>query len=88
MFRCLIRVPNVLMLCFLYVLFDDMLAAMFGTAALFRCMIGFPHVRCMLRFLLCVWLSFALWMDKYVCLGLKRPCCLLDTCYCVCESRI
>ena len=44
-------------------MFDDMLAAMFGVVALFRCMIGFPHVRCMLGFLLCVWLSFALWID-------------------------
>ena len=45
MLRCMIRVSNVLMLYFLYVLFDDMLAAMFGVAALFRCMIRFPHVR-------------------------------------------
>ena len=43
-------------------MFDDMLAAMFGAVALFRCMIGFPHVRCMLGFLLYVWLSFV-WID-------------------------
>ena len=41
MLRCMIRVSNVLMLCFLYVLFDDMLAAMFRATAL----IGFSHVR-------------------------------------------
>ena len=42
---------------------DDMLAIMFGVAALFRCMIGFSHVRRMLGLLMCVWLSFALWID-------------------------
>ena len=52
MLRCMIRVSDVLMLCFLYVLFDDMLAAMFRATTLFRCMIGFSHVRGMLGFLL------------------------------------
>ena len=28
----------------------------------------------------CVWLSVALWIDKYACLRLKMPCCLLDAC--------
>ena len=41
----MIRVSNLLMFCFLYVLFDSMLAAMFGAVALFKCMIGFSHVR-------------------------------------------
>ena len=45
MLRCMIRVSNVLILFFLYVLFDDMLATLFGVAALFRCMIRFSHVR-------------------------------------------
>ena len=42
-------------------------------------MLGFGYV--------CVWLSFALWIDKYACLGIKIPCCMLDAllvCVCVC----
>ena len=49
------------------------------------------HVRWMLRFSYVLFSSlFALWIDKYVCLGTKMPCCLLDTwcvCVCVCEFR-
>ena len=67
MLGCMIRVSNVLMPCFLYVLLDDMLAT------LFRCMIVFSYVRWMLGFLLHVWFSFALWIDKYACLGIKMP---------------
>ena len=37
--RCSIKVSNMLM--FLFVLYDDMFAAVFRAAALFRCMLGF-----------------------------------------------
>ena len=47
--------------CQLYTLHDLVIEDML--VALFRCMIGFSHVRRMLGLLMCVWLSFALWID-------------------------
>ena len=75
MFRCMIMVSNVLMPGFWYVL-----CLMICLLPCFRCMIRFSHVRWILGFLLYVWLSFVWWIDKYVCLGWKMPCCMLNVC--------
>ena len=56
----------------------DMLAAMFEAAASFRCMMCFHMLDECYGFLMCIWLSFALWIDMYACLGIKMSCYMLD----------
>ena len=78
MLRCMIRVCNMLMPCCHVKLLPY-----------FKCMIGFSYARWMLGFLVCVWFSFALWIDKYACLRIKMPwLCVKCMLVCVCKFRI